>query len=224
MEKLADKGNGNYAYIDTLARGAQGAASRRSAARSFTVAKDVKIQVEFNPAQVQAYRLIGYENRLLARRTSTTTRRTPARWARATPSPRSTSSCRWGPGRWPWWRQPHLSAGALCGRQRARARDSSPCSSATRIPRAAEPAPLDPGGGSRGAAASEDMRFASAVAGFRPPAPELRHKGPRRFDQVLALAQGARGDDPWGYRGEFVGWWSAARTLSGMGAPLWSGS
>ena len=50
-----------------------------------TVAKDVKVQVEFNPAHVSAYRLIGYENRLLARpRTSTTTRRTPARSARGT--------------------------------------------------------------------------------------------------------------------------------------------
>ena len=50
-----------------------------------TIAKDVKIQVEFNPATVGAYRLIGYENRLLRTRTSTTTRRTPARSAPATP-------------------------------------------------------------------------------------------------------------------------------------------
>ena len=61
-----------------------------------TIAKDVKIQVEFNPAKVGAYRLIGYENRMLATRTSTTTPRTPARSARGTTSPRSTRS---SPGR-----------------------------------------------------------------------------------------------------------------------------
>ena len=78
MEKLADKGNGNYAYIDSLheARKVLVARGRRTLV---TIAKDVKIQVEFNPAQVERYRLIGYENRRCATRTSTTTRRTPAR-------------------------------------------------------------------------------------------------------------------------------------------------
>jgi Ca-activated chloride channel homolog len=64
MEALADKGNGNYAYIDTLLE------SRKVLVNDirgtlFTIAKDVKIQVEFNPNKVQAYRLIGYENRAL---------------------------------------------------------------------------------------------------------------------------------------------------------------
>jgi Ca-activated chloride channel family protein len=65
MEKLADKGNGNYAYIDSSdeARKALGA---QVAGTLYTIAKDVKIQVEFNPAKVAGYRLIGYENRLLA--------------------------------------------------------------------------------------------------------------------------------------------------------------
>ena len=52
MEQLADKGNGNYAYIDTPARGAQGAGRARSGGTLVTIAKDVKIQVEFNPARV----------------------------------------------------------------------------------------------------------------------------------------------------------------------------
>ncbi|RPD39058.1 YfbK domain-containing protein [Chitinophaga barathri] len=64
LETLADKGNGNYAYIDDFEE------ARRTFALEFggtlfTLAKDVKLQVEFNPAQVQGYRLIGYENRLL---------------------------------------------------------------------------------------------------------------------------------------------------------------
>jgi Ca-activated chloride channel homolog len=64
MEQLADKGNGNYAYIDTLGE-AQKVLGEDLRGTLFTIAKDVKIQVEFNPAKVQAYRLIGYENRAL---------------------------------------------------------------------------------------------------------------------------------------------------------------
>lgn len=66
MEKLADKGNGNYAYIDSFAEGRKVLVEQMSSTL-FTIAKDVKIQVEFNPAQVAGYRLIGYENRLLAK-------------------------------------------------------------------------------------------------------------------------------------------------------------
>lgn len=65
MEKLSDKGNGNYAYIDNLLE-AQKVFVKEFGGTLFTVAKDVKLQVEFNPAYIQAYRLIGYENRALA--------------------------------------------------------------------------------------------------------------------------------------------------------------
>lgn len=65
MEKLADHGNGNYAYIDNILE-ARKVLVHELGGTLYTVAKDVKIQVEFNPAQVRAYRLIGYENRLLA--------------------------------------------------------------------------------------------------------------------------------------------------------------
>ena len=64
MEKLADKGNGNYAYIDTILEAKKVLVSEMGGTL-FTIAKDVKIQVEFNPAKVKGYRLIGYENRLL---------------------------------------------------------------------------------------------------------------------------------------------------------------
>jgi Ca-activated chloride channel family protein len=66
MEKLADKGNGNYAYIDTI-REAKKVFVSELGGTLLTIAKDVKIQIEFNPAKVKAYRLIGYENRLLAK-------------------------------------------------------------------------------------------------------------------------------------------------------------
>jgi len=66
MERLADAGNGNHAYIDTLNEARKVLVSQLSSTL-FTIAKDVKIQVEFNPAEVLEYRLIGYENRALAR-------------------------------------------------------------------------------------------------------------------------------------------------------------
>ncbi len=66
MEELADKGNGNYAYIDSLKEGRKTLVEQASGTL-VTVAKDVKIQIEFNPAQVSGYRLVGYENRVLAK-------------------------------------------------------------------------------------------------------------------------------------------------------------
>ena len=64
MEQIADHGNGNYAYIDSP-REAQKVLDEELASTLFTIAQDVKIQVEFNPAYVSEYRLIGYENRAL---------------------------------------------------------------------------------------------------------------------------------------------------------------
>lgn len=64
MEMLADKGNGNYAYIDNI-KEAEKTLVSEFGGTLFTVAKDVKSQIEFNPAKVQSYRLVGYENRLL---------------------------------------------------------------------------------------------------------------------------------------------------------------
>lgn len=65
MEKLADKGNGNYAYVDNLLE-AKKVLVKEIGGTLITIAKDVKIQIEFNPKHVQSYRLIGYDNRMLA--------------------------------------------------------------------------------------------------------------------------------------------------------------
>ncbi len=65
LEQLADKGNGNYAYVDTLAE-ARKVFVEELAGTLVTIAKDVKVQIEFNPSEVASYRLIGYENRHLA--------------------------------------------------------------------------------------------------------------------------------------------------------------
>jgi len=66
MEQIADKGNGNYYYIDTQ-REAKKVLVNELGSTLFTIAKDVKLQIEFNPTQIKAYRLIGYENRILAK-------------------------------------------------------------------------------------------------------------------------------------------------------------
>ena len=66
LETLADKGNGNYAYVDSFSE-ARKTLAEQAAGTLFAIAKDVKLQIEFNPAQVASYRLIGYENRLLAK-------------------------------------------------------------------------------------------------------------------------------------------------------------
>ncbi|HEY0668336.1 MAG TPA: von Willebrand factor type A domain-containing protein [Sphingobacteriaceae bacterium] len=66
MEILADKGHGNYAYIDNITEATKSMVTEFGGTL-FTVAKDVKLQIEFNPTKVQAYRLVGYENRLLAK-------------------------------------------------------------------------------------------------------------------------------------------------------------
>ena len=65
MQQLADKGNGNHSYIDNINEARKVLVSEFGSTL-FTIAKDVKIQIEFNPAKVQAYRLVGYENRMLA--------------------------------------------------------------------------------------------------------------------------------------------------------------
>jgi Ca-activated chloride channel homolog len=65
MQQLADKGNGNHSYIDNINE-AKKVLVKEFGSTLFTIAKDVKIQIEFNPSKVQAYRLIGYENRIMA--------------------------------------------------------------------------------------------------------------------------------------------------------------
>jgi Ca-activated chloride channel homolog len=65
MQQLADKGNGNHSYIDNINE-ARKVLVNEFGSTLFTIAKDVKIQIEFNPSKVQAYRLVGYENRMLA--------------------------------------------------------------------------------------------------------------------------------------------------------------
>lgn len=204
MEQLADAGNGNYAYIDNLSEARKALVDEMSSTL-MTIAKDVKIQVEFNPATVAEYRLIGYENRALARE--------------------DFSNDRVDAG--------DIGAGhsvtaiyeiALVGSAGRRLEDGryqpqQPASSNTRELALVKLRYKQAAGESSTLIeqpvhkteivmdlrqTSEDYRFAAAVAGLGQILRGGKYTGDFSYPEVLALARGARGDDPFGYRGEFL--------------------
>jgi Ca-activated chloride channel homolog len=215
MEQMADKGNGHYAYIDSF-REAQKVFVQEFGGTLFTVAKDVKIQVEFNPARVQSYRLLGYENRLLAREDFADDRKDAGELGSghsvtalyevvpvgAEPVAILDDSLT--------YQEVSLRPGARHSSEllTVRLRYKDPQGSTSRL---LETAVADRSRGS----ASEDMRFASAVAEFALLLRDSEHRGNASYAQVLTLARGARGADEQGYRGEFIGLVETARTLDG---------
>jgi Ca-activated chloride channel family protein len=214
MEQMADKGNGHYAYIDSF-REAQKVFVQEFGGTLFTVAKDVKIQVEFNPARVQSYRLLGYENRTLAREDFADDRKDAGELGSghsvtalyeivpvgATPVALGDDSLTYQQVSI----RPEASRSGELMTVRLRYKD--PQGSTSRL---LEEPVRDRSGGT----ASEDMRFASAVAAFALLLRDSEHRGQASYEQVLSLARGARGDDAQGYRGEFIGMVETARTLS----------
>jgi Ca-activated chloride channel family protein len=220
MEQMADKGNGHYAYIDSF-REAQKVFVQEFGGTLFTVAKDVKIQVEFNPARVQAYRLLGYENRLLAKEDFADDKKDAGEIGAghsvtalyevvpvgATPVALASDSLTYQ----------HVTLRSSANRSSelltVRLRYKDPKGTKSRLL-------STPVTDRRSSAASEDMRFASAVAAFALLLRDSENKGAASFDQVLTLARGARGEDPSGYRGEFIGLVEAARTLDGKAVPI----
>jgi Ca-activated chloride channel homolog len=214
MEQMADKGNGHYAYIDSF-REAQKVFVQEFGGTLFTVAKDVKIQVEFNPARVQSYRLLGYENRTLAREDFADDRKDAGELGSghsvtalyeivpvgATPVALGDDSLT--------YQQVSIRPEATRSRElmTVRLRYKDPQGSTSQL---LEEPVRDRSAG----VASEDMRFASAVAAFALLLRDSEHRGQASYEQVLSLARGARGDDPQGYRGEFIGMVETAQTLS----------
>jgi Ca-activated chloride channel homolog len=214
MEQMADKGNGHYAYIDSF-REAQKVFVQEFGGTLVTVAKDVKIQVEFNPARVQSYRLLGYENRMLAREDFADDRKDAGELgsghsvkALYEVVPVGAAPVALGDDSLTYQavslRPDARRSGEL---MTVRVRYKDPQGSTSRL---LEEPVRDRSGGT----ASEDMRFASAVAAFALLLRDSEHRGQASFEQVLSLARGARGDDPQGYRGEFIGMVEAARSLS----------
>jgi Ca-activated chloride channel family protein len=206
MEMLADRGNGNYAYLDSLEE-AEKVLVREAGGTLVTIAKDVKIQVEFNPNRVGAYRLVGYENRKLRDRDFNDDRKdageigaghtvtalyeiTPAGIGPET----GVDRLRYQGGR--GLEDPAFGGELLTVKLRYKEPDGTTSRLAT--------FPVeDPGNASYGAA-SEDFRFAAAVAAL---GIALRNpEGGAGFGPALAaeLAATAVGEDPHGYRKEFL--------------------
>jgi Ca-activated chloride channel family protein len=214
MEQMANKGNGHYAYIDSF-REAKKVFVREFGGTLFTVAKDVKIQVEFNPARVQAYRLLGYENRLLSREDFADDRKDAGEIGAghtvtalyevvpvgATPVATATDSLT--------YQQVAIRQSAQRSSElmTVRLRYKEPTGSKSRL---LSTVVADEGSPS----ASPDLRFASAVAAFSMILRNADSKGTATYDMVLALAREARGEDPEGYRAEFITMVDQARMLS----------
>lgn len=220
MEKLADLGNGNYAYIDSLVE-ARKVLVEQMGGTLVTIAKDVKIQVEFNPVKVAEYRLIGYENRLLADRDFDDDRKdageigaghtvtalyelVPPGKERADDGAGSLKYAKVGlPAAAP---DPSGSASdeSLTVKIRFKAPEGD-------VSKKIECGFVDEGRDI--AEASGDFKFAAAVAAFGMLLRDSPHKGSATFASVLELAGAGLGSDLAGYRQEFLGLVRAAQGL-----------
>jgi Ca-activated chloride channel family protein len=219
LEQLADKGNGNYAYIDSLAE-ARKALVEQAGGTLMTIAKDVKIQVEFNPAVVAAYRLIGYENRLMAKEDFNNDQ---------------VDAGDIGAGHTVTALYEVVPAGAempatgtvdalkyqLPGNQKSKIENQKSGEMLTVKIRYKDPAgdvssklefPLRDGGAAF-ASASPDFKFAAAVAAFGMVLRDSPHKGTSTLADVTAWAREGLEDDAGGYRAEFI-------TLVGMASSI----
>jgi Ca-activated chloride channel family protein len=203
MEQLADAGDGNYAYIDNL-REARKVLVDQLGSTLATVAKDVKIQVEFNPAQVSEYRLLGYENRALKREDFSNDKVDAGEIGAGHTV---TALYEIVPAGNKGWLEPlrYQPAEKNAGKQGElallRIRYKAPQQSSSKlleIPiEAQRNAPAI-------AQASEDLRFAAAVAAFAQQLKGGQYTAAFGLAESIALARSARGEDHFGLRGEFI--------------------
>ncbi len=205
MEKLADKGNGNYAYIDT-AEEARKALGTQVSGTLFTIAKDVKIQVEFNPAKVAGYRLIGYENRLLANRDFEDDSKDAGEigaghsvTALYEIVPAGGKVDNSGIGELKYGRVEPSETQFANELLTVKLRYKEPNGSASRLLTVGQ---LD--NSKEFTEAGENLRFAAAVAGFGMVLRDSRYKGTANFSNVWQIANAARGTDLNSYRSEFL--------------------
>ncbi|MFM8893564.1 MAG: vWA domain-containing protein, partial [Planctomycetia bacterium] len=214
MEKIADHGNGIYAYIDGV-REARKVLVEQLTGSTITIAKDVKIQVEFNPAIVASYRLLGYENRMLAAQDFRDDRKDAGEIGaghRVTALYEVELVGEGGPG------SPGTEPLKYQPRSEPAAPASAPVDAATsrelltvklRWKRPdgdtsqLDEVPLSDRGGAF-ETASEDLRFAAAVAGFGMILRGSGSKGDATLPLVARIAGSALGEDVGGYRAEFL--------------------
>ena len=220
MQALAQNGNGTAAYIDTLQEARKTLVDEASSTL-FPIAKDVKIQVEFNPSTVAEYRLIGYETRALNREDFDNDKvdagdvgsgQSVTALYEVVPlgGPRANGNLRYST---PAGKQANrgIELGFVKIRYKLPKSNTSRLIS-TPINRRSEVASF--------AAAPQDARFAAAVAAFAELLRGGKYNGALTYDDVLTMAVAAKGPDPFGYRSEFVQLVRAAksaRTLASVG-------
>jgi Ca-activated chloride channel family protein len=216
METLADKGNGNYAYIDNLTE-ARKTLITEFGGTLFMVAKDVKLQVEFNPAKVQAYRLVGYEDRMLAKEDFNNDKKdagdmgsghTVTAFYEIVPAGvKDDYSQSVDPLK--YQKTKDAPAGNSDEMMTIKFRYKQPGSDQSKMSLVTvtdKPEPFN--------STSADFRFASAVAEF---GMLLRHSSFKQksdFDQAISIAKAAKGRDDDGYRSEFVRLAESAKSLA----------
>jgi len=218
MEQLADQGNGNYAYIDTLNEARKVLVDEVSSTL-MTIAKDVKIQVEFNPAVVKEYRLIGYENRLLKREDFNNDNVDAGEiGAGHTVTALYEITLVGNEGRIDSLRYGNKKADKKESKAAElaflRLRYKAPDGDQSQL---LEQPLLRSGIISELAKTSDRFRFSAAVAAFADRLRGGKYSGDFSYEAVLKLAQGARGEDLYSYRGEFVGLVRTAMLLNGGG-------
>jgi len=204
LETLADKGNGNYAYLDS-AEEAYRVLVRQMGSTLMTIAKDVKIQVDFNPAKVAAYRLIGYENRVIPNQNFANDAKDAGEIGAGH---HVTALYELVPaGKEPPIANVELSKFV----QPARAKGDSPDSFMVRLrykqPEGDTSTLIERGVVDQGldySQASLDFKFASAVAGFGMLLRNSPSKGNLGYPAVIELATPTLAHDPHGYRKEFI--------------------
>ena len=219
MQRLAQNGNGNAAYIDSLSE-ARKVLVEEGASTLFPIAKDVKIQVEFNPALVSEYRLIGYETRMLQREDFRNDKvdageigvgHTVTAIYEVTPA--GSGAERIAPLR--YQEQEEAMAGAEFAGEYAylKIRYKLPDSNdSTEIVRAV----TQDDAFESIESAPREARFAAAVAAFGQLLRGGKYTGDFSYDDVIALANGARGEDSFGYRSEFINLARLAQSAAAM--------
>lgn len=210
MQALAQNGNGQAAYIDTLSEARKVLVDQLTGAL-FPIANDVKIQVEFNPAEIAEYRLIGYETRALAREDFANDRidagdigagHTVTAIYEVTPV--GSDAIRNGPLRYAQTTDDRPAASDELGFFKLRYKRPGEDTSIL------IEEPIRQGTG----AAPEDVRFSVAMAGFGQLLRGGGYLGSWTWEEAIALANGAKGEDAFGYRAEAVTLMRLAETLS----------
>jgi len=216
METLADKGNGNYFYIDNITE-ARKALVSEFGGTMFTVAKDVKLQVEFNPAKVQAYRLLGYEDRILNKEDFNNDRKdagdmgsghtVTALYEIVPAGIKDDYSVSVDPLK--YQKTDEVKKSASDEMLTIKFRYKQPDSMVSKLSQAVvndNPENLN--------RTSADFKFAAAVAEFGMLLRDSQFKQKSNYDQAISLARQGKGEDNDGYRSEFIKLAESAKLLA----------